>query len=213
MIINIRGTSGSGKSTLVRSLRALYLGPTLTYHEPGRKQPLGYVHHRSAEQEPCGPPLGIVGHYETDCGGCDTISKMERIFDLALQAHVRGMDVVFEGLLISADVNRTAVLHQQVGGQLFVLALDIPIEECLDSVNARRLNKQHRRWEAQQSEALVLGQEPTPLIPREGVNPKNTIAKHKGVRQSCERLKAAGVPVSLCGRVEAYNKAKELLKL
>jgi energy-coupling factor transporter ATP-binding protein EcfA2 len=198
MIINIRGTSGSGKSTLVRSIRALYKGPTLKYHEPGRKQPLGYLHHRAADQG-SGPPLGLVGHYETDCGGCDTIPKMERIFELVLQAHGRGMDVIFEGLLISADVNRTVELFNAAGGhQLQVIALDVPIEECLDSVNARRRAKDLRRGATEM---------------RPEVNPKNTISKHKGVKQSCVRLAEAGVPVWGLGRVDAYNKIKELLNL
>lgn len=205
MIINIRGTSGSGKTTLVRSIRALYRGATVKFHEEGRKQPIGYVHHRAPDQPltTTGRPLGLVGHYETDCGGCDTISKMERIFDLALQAHERGMDVIFEGLLISADVVRTVELWKRVGFELQVIALDVPIEECLDSVNARRLGKHRRKY----------GGESDHLFTRGDVNPKNTISKHKGVKQSCARLVEAGVPVHVLGRVATYNKIKELLNL
>ena len=216
MIINIRGTSGSGKSTLVRSIRALYKGPTISFKEEGRKQPIGYMHHRSATalswaaDDPLpGPPLGLVGHYETDCGGCDTIPKMERIFELALRAHEKGMDVLFEGLLISADVNRTVDLMKSVGAPdtLHVIALDVPIEECLDSVNARRRGKWERQKEAKGPEWVKAW---TPPL---DVNPKNTISKHKGVKQSCERLRAAGVPVHVLGRVAAYNKVKELFSL
>jgi len=206
VIINIRGTSGSGKSTLVRSIRALYKGPTVKFHEEGRKQPIGYVHHRGSTDPQYwtkGRPLGLVGHYETDCGGCDTIDKMERIFELVLQAHKQGMDVLFEGLLISADVNRVVDLMKCVEpNTLHVIALDVPIEECLDSVNARRLNK-HRRKHGEESDHLA----------KPPVNPKNTIAKHKGVKQSCERLRTAGVPVHVLGRVAAYNKIKELFQL
>lgn len=208
MIINIRGTSGSGKTTLVRSIRNLYLGATLKFREEGRKQPIGYIHHRSNTQLE-GPPLGLVGHYETDCGGCDTISSMDQIFKLALQAHKKGLDVIFEGLLISADVNRTVDLWLATGEDsrhgecpVQVIALDVSIEECLDSVNARRLGK-HRRKYGEESDHLAKGP----------VNPKNTISKHKGVKQSCTRLIAAGVPVHVLGRVAAYNKIKELLGL
>lgn len=223
MIINIRGTSGSGKSTLVRSIRSLYLGATLKFREEGRKQPIGYVCNRALawDGSSTGRPLGLVGHYETDCGGCDTIAIMDKIFQLAMQAHQKGLDVIFEGLLISADVNRTVELwkyafdsdNSKNEDQLHVIALDVPIEECLDSVNARRRGKDQRRWEAASLQAMEQGRQPEMLVLRDGVNPKNTISKHKGVKQSCSRLVAAGVPVHVLGRVAAYNKIKELLGL
>lgn len=214
MIINIRGTSGSGKSTLVRSIKALYHGTTLKFKEEGRKQPVGYSCIRCVPPDLPGPPLGLVGHYETDCGGCDTIASMDRIFELALQAHEKGLDVIFEGLLISADVNRTVDLMKSVpANTLHVIALDVPIEECLDSVNARRRGKDLRRWKAVNPLAENVTDTPEGVTFRAGVNPKNTISKHKGVKQSCARLVAAGVPVHVLGRVAAYNKIKELLGL
>jgi hypothetical protein len=214
MIINIRGTSGSGKSTLVRNIVKLYTGPKLAYHEEGRKQPLGYMHHRSLlSTTGGGRPLGIVGHYETDCGGCDTIPKMERIFELVRAAADKGMDVIFEGLLISADVERTATLAAGYMGGFHVIALDVPIEECLDSVNARRRGKDQRRWEAASLLAMEKGKHPEQLVERPGVNPKNTISKHKGVKQSCKRLRERGIPVHEVGRVAAYGLVKELLGL
>lgn len=189
MIINIRGTSGTGKSTLVRSLMTVY-GRKNKYYLSGRKQPIGYVmtHPDNGEAE----DLAIIGHYETACGGCDTISKMDQIFDLVRRSHALGHNVVFEGLLISADVNRTLALHQE-GLPIEVVALDkVPIETCLASVNARRLER--------------LG--PKKFTP---VKEKNTISKFRGVQMSMKRLTEAGVTVHSCDRAEARTLLWELL--
>lgn len=184
MIINIRGTSGSGKSTLVRDLMAMY-GRQTSFKEEGRKQPIGYV--CDPVQDGSGRDihsLAVVGHYETACGGCDTINKMERIFDLVRQSHRDGLNVIYEGLLISADVNRTQALHDE-GMPLTVVGLDkVPIELCLSSVNGRRL-------------ARVGPEKFTP------VKEKNTRSKFRGVYLSMDRLRAAGVKVESCDRDEA----------
>lgn len=181
MIYNIRGTSGSGKTHLVRRVMELY-DRRVAYRREGRKQPIGYVYHREA-----GRPLGIVGHYETTCGGCDTIPKMEDIFELARQSAEQGHDVIFEGLLISADVNRTVELAQwaqERGIPMEVIALSTPLQECLDSVNARRRAR-------------------NPDLPP--VKEKNTISKFNGVRKSLERLRQAGVTAHELSRDEAFE--------
>jgi phosphoglycolate phosphatase-like HAD superfamily hydrolase len=179
VIINIRGTSGSGKTHLVRQIMAEY--PTKLRHKvEGRKQPIGYVMAHPERRS-----LAIIGHYETACGGCDTIAKMETIFELVKESASRGMDVIFEGLLISADVNRHVDLHQwaqENGQELEVVALTTELQECLDSVNARRKAR-------------------NPDLPP--VKEKNTISKFNGVKKSLERLRAAEVPVFEGSREEA----------
>lgn len=181
MIFNIRGTSGSGKSTLVRELMESYQS-RVPYREKGRKQPIGYVcdNHLTSGVE----PLAVVGHYETACGGCDTISKTGHIFDLVRQFYAEGYHVVFEGLLISAEVNRTAKLHLD-DYPLCVVALDrVPIGLCLASVNQRRMAR--------------LGLEK--FIP---VKEKNTRSKFRGVQLSMDRLSLLGVEVVSCDRDKA----------
>lgn len=184
MIINIRGTSGSGKSTLVRKIVALYDEKQPVFEE-GRKQPISYLYTRKQ-----GKPLAVIGHYETACGGCDTITSTDHTFDLVRKNH-ENCDVIFEGLLISADVNRINKLHQE-GYPVKVVALDLPLEECLNSVNERRRAKK-------------------PDAP--DVNPKNTKSKHQGVKQSLKRLHEAGVPAIAVGREEAFNFIKQELGL
>ena len=105
-IINIRGTSGSGKSTLARRIMEQY-PHRVVFRREGRKQPIGYLYQRDASPNTKGRQLAVIGHYETPCGGCDTIQKMDDIFQLVRDSHEAGHDVLFEGLLISADMKRT----------------------------------------------------------------------------------------------------------
>jgi hypothetical protein len=208
MIINIRGTSGTGKSTLARSLMALYEPNPLRYRREGRKQPLGYRYCRPyKETNESFNDLAVVGHYETDCGGADTITDYDDLFNLIREGAKYRLDVLFEGLLISGDVKRTAELHRwalEQQNELHVIAMQVPIEECLDSVNARRRAKAQR----------VAGAKGTEPVERPDVNPKNTIAKHRGLTLACQRLEAEGVTVHRPqGRVAAYNLCKQLLRL
>lgn len=169
MLINIRGTSGSGKSHLVREVMKTYKGlggQRADVMEEGRKRPI--MHWFTAEGR---RPLAVIGHYCTPCGGCDTIPKMERIFNLVRKAHRGGADVLFEGLLISADSKRALELHDDEL-PLLVCELDTPIETCLESINARR--------RARKKDA-------------EDVDPKNTESKYKGVQSSMKKLRSHGV--------------------
>lgn len=189
MIINVRGTSGSGKSTLVRAVIETY-AVRVPIMVPGRKRPLCY---RLWREEQSGPPdLVVLGHYETACGGCDTIATTQETFDLALEAHYSlGAHVLYEGLLISADVKHTTELGRNVGfDELLVVALDTSLEECLASVNSRRAARD------------------ATLPP---VNPKNTESKWKGVRSSTPKLQEAGVQVEVLDRDAALARVLEVL--
>jgi hypothetical protein len=155
---------------------------------PKRNRPFYYV----MEHLFGGNPLAIVGHYETACGGCDTITDVSDAFAAVRLLHeLEGLDVIFEGLLIAADVNRTVELHR-AGIDLHVLALTTPLDLCVASVNQRRWAK-------------------NPEKPP--VNPKNTASKYRGVELSIPRLRAAKVPVYELCRETAFEKACELLNL
>lgn len=185
MIINIRGTSGSGKSTIVKYLMSRY-EQIEKIHTEGRRQPIAYVCTREGSV-----PLAVIGHYETPCGGCDTISSTDEIFRLVRQFDNAGCDVVFEGLLISADVIKTVHLAQG-NRDLTVLALtEVPIEACLAGVNHRRRQRMKDSY--------------TP------VKEKNTRQKHRGVANSVKRLEAEGVLVWECTRETALEAAVKVL--
>ena len=210
MIIQLRGTSGSGKSTLARRVMELYTGTRLRIKGepvPGkpRKQPVGYLNSRANPsisgpdmQVRFAPSLFVPGHYETACGGADTITQIDYTFGLVREAVTHGHDVLFEGLLLSADVNKVAAL-MDLNVPMHAIILNIPLEECLDSVNARRRAKKG---------------DGAP-----GVNPKNTASKHKGVMSTIDRLAAAGIqPWIFTGpaadaREQAFLKVRELLNV
>ena len=140
----------------------------------------------------------MVGHYETACGGCDTINKMDRIFELVRELHESGHDVLFEGLLISADVNRTQALHDD-GLPLLVVELDVDLDVCLDSIHERRMAKWKQRG--------------SPGDPPPRVNPKNTKSKHRGTQTSTRRLSGGGVDTTVCTRDEALAAVRRALEL
>jgi hypothetical protein len=206
MIINIRGTSGSGKSTLVRKVMECYPIKSRVKEE-GRKQPIGYILAKALHK-----PLALVGHYETDCGGCDTINNMDDIYNRVRLADKAGYDVLFEGLLISADANRAVALHTDALPVL-VIALNTPLEQCLASVNQRRREAWERRIEAINAENDALdaaGRKLRPVPEYKGdVNPKNTMSKFAGVKSSMKRLEAAGVANVWLSRDEALARIKQ----
>jgi hypothetical protein len=158
-----------------------------------RKQPIGYILTKAMHR-----PLALIGHYETDCGGCDTITSMDDIYERVRAAAVAGMDVLFEGLLISADANRIIALDQwsreahEGSTTVRVIALDTPLDLCIESVNHRRRNA-----------AMVKGRDY-----KGDVNPKNTASKFSGVKSSMKRIEAAGVNCSW----ESRDSALELIK-
>lgn len=199
MIIQIRGTSGSGKSTIVREIMGLYASQK-PVHREGRKQPLYY---RLKHSDYKHADLAVLGHYEpkpdgspNQCGGCDTIStpgqSFQIIFDLVRRNYVEGRDVLFEGLLISADIRWMAGLKEI---NPLVIELTTPLQECLDSVNGRRKNRLESA-----------GKEFSP------VNPLNTSNKHKGIQRADARLAMDHeIKVEYHDRASALARVRELL--
>jgi len=177
-IISIRGTSGSGKSTIVRRVMDLFEFRSPHYID-GRKQPIGY-RLRSADNPNQG--ISVIGHYETACGGCDTIHSFEEVFAHVRREYDMGFHVLFEGVLLYCEVPLTTMMVLE-GLPLDVIALNTPIDECVASVNLRR-------WERG---------DPEP------VDPKNTATKHSGTVSSMKRLVNNGVPVTWASRQEAYD--------
>lgn len=189
MIINISGTSGSGKSMIARQIMALYtrVEPLMA---PPRKRPAGYTCFRRN-----GKKLFVLGHYETDCGGCDTLANyfgdegmLTGIYNWVRAAHGPNTDVVYEGLIVESDVRRCAKLYED-GFPLVVLSIDISLEDCLQSVRDRREAKGNFKE----------------------LNPKNTKAKFTQARRKRERLLEAGVDCRFQNRDESVKLAMLLL--
>jgi hypothetical protein len=212
MIIHIKGCSGSGKSTVVNKVMSQY-DERVPEYIPGRKQPIGYVLRKAGLKD-----LFVVGHYETDCGGCDTIKFADETFDIVRQRHAQGFNVLFEGLLLTADAKRTISLHEE-GLPLFVVNMNTDLETCLASINERRQNKWKQKCDLILKNNQILKEEGKvtkikELPPKpEPVNPHHTTEKFKQNKRIKERLDEAGVPNDWLDRQGAFNKIKEAFEL
>lgn len=191
MIVTIRGTSGSGKSTLARRIMEHY-----PYGEPAwtarRRNPLYYEMRRVdiESNHQLGRTLRVLGHYATPAGGGDTLDGLNQISELVQDAHDWGHDVLYEGLVVSSDFLRVEAMHRS-DLPVAVIGLSTSLEECLDSVRARRAEKGN---DAE-------------------LNPKATEDKHRAVELMMTRFQKAGVPTFVLDREAAYLKVCELLEL
>jgi len=130
MIIQVRGTSGSGKSTVMREVMKALGEPEVQY-VTGRKRPQRYFFDGL---------VYVLGHYESACGGCDTIGSARAVHDLTrllLDGPDNARVVLAEGLLLSEDVKWTARLAEE-GEDVRCLFLTTPLDRCLRQIEARR---------------------------------------------------------------------------
>jgi cytidylate kinase len=131
MIINIRGTSGSGKTWIVEQLREQF---DIYTHVKQEGRVMGYTNPDYT--------MFLVGRYESDCGGCDTIKLQDDIVDRVRRFSELGKHVIFEGLLVSHIYGRYAELCREYPpGTYKWLFLDTPLGICLERVAERRKAK------------------------------------------------------------------------
>jgi hypothetical protein len=159
MIIQVRGTSGSGKSTVMRRVMER-LGNWKPHYTEWRKKPLWYN-----LVEEGGPKVVVLGHYETLCGGCDTIGSARQVYEV-IQLLPQETVVLCEGLLLSEDVKWSSQLKG-----LRIVYLTTPLEDCLKNIEKRR--------------KLVGNHKP--------VNPANTTNRVRIIDKSRFRLREMGI--------------------
>jgi thymidylate kinase len=186
MIVNIRGTGGAGKSTLVRAVMSWY-PEKIPHFVEGRKQPMGYTLHKANR---AGKPLYVPGHYETACGGCDTIKTLDQIFDTVKSHHENGEDVLFEGMLLCSDRNRITELANNTKHTV-VISLTTPIDQCCDNIRKRR----------------EAGGNPKPL------NESNTRKRYDYEQKQIVKLKQSGVDIRTLVYEDALDTIKRLFEL
>lgn len=171
-IIQIRGTSGSGKSTVMTHvMESLEWDGVLV---GGRKKPLYYVNRELR--------IAALGHYETVCGGCDTIGAAPAVYDLTIKllSNEAICIVLQEGLLLSEDVKWTKKLHED-GYDIRALFLVTELEECLARIAARRKGVGNNK----------------PL------NPGNTSRRVGVIEGARLKLEGAGVKCRRCSSTQA----------
>lgn len=178
-VINIRGTSGAGKSTLARRVMDRYTNRVPMY-EAGRRRP----HHYILSGGPGPRALYVLGHYEIPCGGSDTVSNRDQKFAAMTEARNRGLDVLFEGVVDSDEVQRTVALGAHI------ILLTTPVEECLRRIGERR---------------AAAGQD-KPL------NEKATRSRVPAIDRACVRLRQAGLAVDRLDCEAAYTRIIQLLE-
>lgn len=134
MIIQIRGTSGSGKSTVMRkvmdNLSHTYELEWWSHHIDGRKKPLYY------SMSLPGFEIDVLGHYESPCGGGDTIGSSPKIYDLVNERYIHARVVIVEGLLLSEDTKWT--IEYSKGMNIVPVFLTTPLHQCLARIRKRR---------------------------------------------------------------------------
>ncbi len=182
MFISIRGTNGAGKTTLVRKLQQaatkIKIGMVT-----GRKRPAWEVY-----QLPSGKVFATLGHYDSECGGCDTINKVDDAYGYAQRIFDRGgVDaVISEGMIISKDVKRIVNAKNP-----YIVYINIPIEDCYEGVKQRRLKKGE--------------------IEKAEIPPKSLADNLKGIDSAVRRLKGK-VNVIEVNRDEAFTKILNLIE-
>jgi len=172
MIINLRGTHGSGKSTIVR--KVMEKGEFQPHFVEGRKRPLAYYDHLKT--------LFIPGHYEKDCGGCDTILEVEHVFDIVKNAAGQGWSVLFEGILAQHSAPRLIEVAK-LFPPVIVIILTTPLEACVKSVLERRAASGNDK----------------PL------NQDNIRREFRSVESAARRLRGEGLDVRSLSRNEAFD--------
>lgn len=191
MIINLRGTSGAGKSHIVREVMSHFAVKMPEYID-GRKRPLLYRLYPGESVEVETPRAVVLGHYETPCGGCDTISvpkSLDFIYDLVRREDSAGFHVLYEGLIVESDVRRLAECHHE-GRKVLVLALNTPVEVCLESVKQRR----GERGDARE------------------LDPTNTVNRMPQIQKRMRRLREQGVDARWVSREEGLRLTLEALE-
>ena len=203
MIIQLRGTSGAGKTFLATSLMGLYesrhpIRTSLLPNGKKRKHPIGYKFLRHG----CNA-LFVPGHYESACGGADTISfartsadqgsitGWEYVNGLVKDYHENGHNVLYEGMMVGSDFRFALQFHTLLEGNIRVVNLNTPIEQCFENVIKRRLARGDKSK----------------------FYKHNTRQRVKTIDSAVRRLGLKGVPVFSLSVEEAWYKCLEWLQL
>lgn len=135
-VVNVRGTNGSGKTTAVRAiLKRWPVTIAEVTHRARGDRPLVYCVHT-----PSGP-MFMFGSYETDCGGCDTISDYKTIVPALLDKYAPKGNILFEGYLLSGAygaVGEAMKKTEEAEHTVIFAFLDTPSDVCIKRVEARR---------------------------------------------------------------------------
>ncbi len=130
----------------------------------------------------------MLGHYESPCGGCDTIGSARAVYDLIQEVKAKhpGVNILCEGLLLSEDSLWTREMAKT--DKVTAIFLTTKTDECLTRIKGRR-------------EAAGNAKE---------LNPFNTVNRVAVIEKSRVKLVEAGID---CRRCPSASAAKLVLRL
>ena len=127
----------------------------------------------------------VVGHYETPCGGCDTLSfpgSQDKIWELVRSYHRQKFHVIFEGVIVGDDNKRTIQAYSD-GLPLLLIELDTSLKECLKGIQERRDARGNTK----------------------PINPTNTAKRMPPIHSRMKKFKRLGMDVRLLSREETLR--------
>lgn len=195
MILNIRGTHGSGKTYISHKLMDTF--KTTHAVEPeevrGKRFRKDNVHRVGVFQD-----LSIVGRYQS---GMDGIFPQEIIEDMIAYWATRSKHIIWENIVVSANIGRWAELAQgleHVNHSIW-LFMDTPLQVCIDRVFARRAAAREQGFNHRQADSDVK---------------LDVLAGHwRRVRRAAARAKLEGIDVRWIDHTRSYEQAYNLLVL
>ena len=142
MILHLLGSNGAGKSTLVRAVMRDQWSISPVFVD-GRQKALYNV---CRPRQVGGRHLTIVGHYEIECGGADTIRYWSTVLEIIDGAARRGDNVLLEG-----PTGREYGLRDYGPGEVWAVWLQPSTLICVNGVRARGANINRERIERSMS--------------------------------------------------------------
>lgn len=187
MICQLRGTSGSGKTTAMRKImqdvpRGMFQWEPL--YVTGRKKPQMYM---------LADWLGVLGHYDSICGGCDTFKNYDQLQQAFERADVNCKHVLMEGLMLSDDVLQTIKMYEnrnELADEFRVIYITTDLLTCIERVKSRRAAK---------------GKGPT-------FNEKKLRDRHAQIERTRPRLEAVGIYCRRATDEQAVRLVQEWIK-
>lgn len=129
-VIGIRGTNGSGKTWVARKIMEAAEEGFKTKYKLESNKVLVNVFDKFV----------IPGSYDRACGGCDTISKPQLVWDTILEC-VEYTNVVYEGVIVGCVYQPTIDLYEKLkanGHELISICLATEYDQCVANITSRR---------------------------------------------------------------------------
>jgi len=136
VILDIRGTNGSGKSYPIHQMLKLYGNEQWTLQSTIEDVPFTVV-----------PDLqtAIIGHYDTQCGGADGITKQDAITEAIRALYPKYKTVIVEGSIVASVYARWEALARELDDDYWFWFLETPVADCIASVLERRKAKNNSK--------------------------------------------------------------------